>query len=145
MVTGGQRSVSFTQRPDVAVDIRSPSGDLDLVLFDPKYKLDTADEESGIPVKSDVDKMHSYRDAIRDPLGEHLVRFAATLDPGRTQCYGREVAAISAVPGQDDELRGALRGVLQLYLHDEPDGYGVGSLPQLEARERLRRCPFKWC
>ena len=89
--------------------------------------------------------MHSYRDAIRDPLGEHLVRFAATLDAGRTQCYGREVAAISAVPGQDDELRGALRGVLQLYLRAEPDGYGVGSLPQLEARERLRPCPFKWC
>ena len=87
---GGQRSVSFTQRPDVAVDIRSQSGDLDLVLFDPKYKLDADDERSGIPVKSDVDKMHSYRDAIRDPLGEHLVRFAATLYPGRTQCYGRD-------------------------------------------------------
>ncbi len=113
---GDQRSVSFTQRPDVAVDIRSPSGDLDLVLFDPKYKLDADDERSGIPVKSDVDKMHSYRDAIRDPLGEHLVRFAATLYPGRTQCYGREVAAISAVPGQDDELRRALRGVLRHYL-----------------------------
>lgn len=113
---GEQRSVSFVQRPDVTVEIRFSSGHVDLLLFDPKYKLDADDEGSGIPIKSDVDKMHSYRDAIRDAEGQHLVRFAATIYPGRTQHYGRDVAAIGAVPGAPEEVRGMLLAVLRRYM-----------------------------
>ena len=50
--SGDPRSVSFLQRPDVAVEIGRPDGDLDMLLFDPKYKLDADDQGSGLPVKS---------------------------------------------------------------------------------------------
>jgi PD-(D/E)XK nuclease superfamily len=32
--------------------------------------------------KVDIDKMHAYRDAIRDQSGTRVVRYAATLYPG---------------------------------------------------------------
>lgn len=110
---GDPRSISFGQRPDIVVEARHPDGHVDLVLFDPKYKLDADDEGSGTPVKSDVDKMHAYRDAIRDASGRHLVSFAATLYPGKTVHYGSDLAAINAVPGKSQELRAEVQRVLR--------------------------------
>ena len=73
------RSISFPQRPDLTVEITRPTGETRLLLFDPKYKLrsefiaapiDDDDDplfgEAGQPKKVDIDKMHAYRDAIRD-------------------------------------------------------------------------------
>ena len=66
--SGDPRSVSFLQRPDVAVEIGMPDGDLDMLLFDPKYKLDADDQGSGLPVKSDVDKMHALINDLEQRL-----------------------------------------------------------------------------
>ena len=122
--SGDPRSVSFLQRPDVAVEIGMPDGDLDMLLFDPKYKLDADDQGSGLPVKSDVDKMHSYRDAIRDGAGRHVVSFAATLYPGTTQHYGSDIAAIGAVPGRENELGETLRETLWRHIGEARDRQG---------------------
>lgn len=100
--SGELRSASFTQRPDVAIELRSADGQTDVILFDPKYKLDADDEGSGLPVKSDVDKMHAYRDAVRSRDGRHVVRFAGTIYPGQTRFYGTDVAAIGGLPGSAD-------------------------------------------
>ena len=57
-----------------------------LFVFDPKYKLDSEghDEESltGRPHKTDIDKMHAYRDAIRGEGGKRVIEYAAILYPG---------------------------------------------------------------
>ena len=114
--SGILRSTSFTQRPDVAIEVRRPDGSIDVIVFDPKYKLDADEQGSGLPLKSDVDKMHAYRDAIRDSAGRHVVRMAATLYPGRTRQYGREVSALGAHPARPDltlaEVESALGGSL---------------------------------
>ncbi len=108
----------------VAVESSMPDGDLDMLLFDPKYKLDADDQGSGLPVKSDVDKMHSYRDAIRDGAGRHVVSFAATLYPGTTQHYGSDIAAIGAVPGRENELGETLRETLWRHIGEARDRQG---------------------
>ena len=79
--TGGAlRSISYQQRPDVAVEVTAPAEPTRIYLFDPKYKLDgepvNGDGSDGKPRKGDIDKMHAYRDAIRDPAGERVVRSA---------------------------------------------------------------------
>ena len=38
---GKHRSVSFDQRPDVTLEIQRPDGRTELILLDPKYKLDS--------------------------------------------------------------------------------------------------------
>src|SRR3954467_13872773 len=67
------RSVSFTQKPDVVVEVTRPGLPVEIYLFDPKYKLnseaDSTLEVGGRPKKEDIDTMHAYRDAIRDELG----------------------------------------------------------------------------
>ncbi len=108
---GGQtspfRSISFAQRPDVALELQRFDGTHEVYLFDPKYKLDSefgADAADGKPKKVDIDKMHAYRDAIRDTEGLHLVRHAATLYPGTSVTYGSDVAALRMYPGEESEL-----------------------------------------
>lgn len=104
---GSLRSMSFVQRPDVAVEVRRPTGTA-VWLFDPKYKLASDEGEGpgeGRPKKVDIDKMHAYRDSIRDAGGERVVRFAATLYPGVDCAYGEGLAAIQARPGDGEALR----------------------------------------
>ena len=85
-----------------------------VLLFDPKYKLDgdasppepNADPASlGLPKKVDIDKMHAYRDAIRDEHGWCVVRHAAIPDPGRSVPYMDGLAAVGAVPGSAEVER----------------------------------------
>ena len=64
------------------------------------------------PKKIDIDTMHAYRDAIRDKLDRRVVRFAATLYPGPTTTFGPGLEAISAVPGEDEELNASLRSAI---------------------------------
>jgi hypothetical protein len=103
----GLRSITYTQRPDVAIEIRTPGHRPRVVLFDPKYKLDgeaLAEEVGdGKPKKVDIDKMHAYRDAIRDVDGERVVDYAAILYPGPDQSFGGGIGALSAYPGFSDE------------------------------------------
>ena len=113
---GELRSVSFEQRPDITIEIRRSDGSVDLMILDPKYKLDgetQVDEESAAnPMKADVDKMHAYRDAIRNRDNVRVVKVAAVLYPGPTRAFGPDVFAVRALPGAERELTSFLDGVL---------------------------------
>lgn len=117
--SGALRSLTYEQRPDVAIERWSPSGGHAVWLFDPKYKLAADDEGSAKPVKADVDKMHAYRDAIRDERGRHVVRYAALLYPGETRRWGNELAALRAHPEHAAVLDAELDTVLERVLHDD--------------------------
>jgi predicted component of viral defense system (DUF524 family) len=116
----GLRSASYEQRPDVAIEIEHDDGGVRVVIFDPKYKLDSEEVEGEIidarPKKIDVDKMHAYRDAIRDG-DQRVVTYAALLYPGPAiEPFGVGVDAISAVPGSALTLETRLLGVLETSL-----------------------------
>jgi hypothetical protein len=108
---GGLHSVSYAQRPDIAIEVTPPTGGRVAYLFDPKYKLDVdrygtgsePDDPSrdGRPTKADIDKMHAYRDAIRGADGRRIVRYAAILFPGQTESFAAGLEAIGAHPGAE--------------------------------------------
>lgn len=112
----GLWSTTYEQRPDVAVEVLPPEGPPSVYLCDPKYKLDGEPLESaggaGKPKKVDIDKMHAYRDAIRDRDGRRAVRYAAILYPGPEQRFPYGVEALSANPGSAQPLVDRLREVL---------------------------------
>jgi predicted component of viral defense system (DUF524 family) len=119
--------LTFTQVPDVTVEIRTPDGPPRLYLFDPKYKLDSdlvasnAASSNVGPKKEDVDKMHAYRDALRDPENERVVSYAGIMYPGPTVTYRTnhdvtEIAAISANPDDTAALSSTLRHLLRVAL-----------------------------
>ncbi len=126
------RSVSFPQKPDIVVEIDYPDGRAALVLFDPKYKLeselvapvadDLADELAddgsgpelvGKPKKIDIDKMHAYRDAIRDRSDQRVVDYAAIVYPGPLVKYGGGVAALPGYPGSAELLTSEVEDVIR--------------------------------
>jgi predicted component of viral defense system (DUF524 family) len=128
-------SISYSQRPDVVIDIRAPDRDHRLLIFDPKYKLqsefiarvsteldealepadDEPDGSTGRPKKVDIDKMHAYRDAIQLDH-RRVVDYAAILYPGPHVSYGTDVAALPAYPTRADELDEALQTVIRAHL-----------------------------
>lgn len=113
-------SVSHQQRPDVSVILTYPDESQAVYLFDPKYKLDSQwveDDRDPRPKKIDIDKMHAYRDAIRGPAGERVVRYAATLYPGPTVTYTKGLEAIRAYPGEDAQLGPRVTRILE----DQPE------------------------
>lgn len=59
-----------------------------------------APAQSGRPKKVDIDKMHAYRDAIRNSDGYRAVVYAAIMYPGETVRFGNELAALRALPGK---------------------------------------------
>jgi hypothetical protein len=115
---GEMRSVSFPQIPDISIEVESGS-ERKVIIFDPKYKLDSEewnDENDevgkGKPKKVDIDKMHAYRDSIRDCDGRLVVTFATILYPGRTVHYFNGLAAINAYPG-DNQFEGEVERVFR--------------------------------
>ena len=115
------RGISFLQKPDIALELERSSGEYEVYLFDPKYKLlseKDADPGDGTPKKVDVDKMHAYRDAIRDGSDQHVVRYAATLYPGVSKGYGEGVAALRMFPGEESHLRVELNRLLEEWLRN---------------------------
>lgn len=117
------RSMSFAQRPDLTVEITGTDRGRSLIVFDPKYKLRSEDMTStpaddslegppGQPKKVDIDKMHAYRDAVRDAEFEPAIRYAAILYPGPTTHYEFGVAALSALPNSSLALRAHLKEVI---------------------------------
>lgn len=120
----GWQSVSFSQRPDLVIEIGGPGRPSELWVLDPKYKLDSddlpaepsKDTPSGHPKKTDIDKMHAYRDAIRDPSGRRGVTLAAILYPGQDRVYGPNIHAISARPVYADSLVGRLHTLFLAHL-----------------------------
>jgi predicted component of viral defense system (DUF524 family) len=111
-------SISFSQIPDVTIEVRSPGEQPQLYLFDPKYKLQSENTEylDGRPKKIDIDTMHAYRDAIRDVAGERVVRYAAILYPGSHRNYGDRIEALPARPDDPNALVRRLRDVLTVAL-----------------------------
>ncbi len=111
----GIHSVSFNQIPDITIEVADGPATR-IYIFDPKYKLQSEQLEhrraKARPKKVDIDAMHSYRDAIRDEDGNHVVRFAAILYPGPTELFEEGLAAIHAEPGDVDELRRSIGEVL---------------------------------
>ena len=88
-----------------------------LYIFDPKYKLIAENADAGRgdgkPKKEDIDKMHAYRDAIRDASGERVVEYAAIMYPGsETETYGQGLEALSSLPGSVGVLETRLRKLL---------------------------------
>jgi predicted component of viral defense system (DUF524 family) len=116
------RSISFSQVPDVSLEIRPATGSPRIYLFDPKYKLqseETGEPGDGKPKKIDIDTMHAYRDAIRDEDENRVVRYAAILYPGPETRYGDGIEALSARPLQPLELQDRVRAVLREALRAE--------------------------
>jgi PD-(D/E)XK nuclease superfamily/Domain of unknown function (DUF2357) len=113
-VGNGLKSITYPQRPDLSVEVVRPQNPTEIYLIDPKYKLEsepsTEAPSDGKPKKVDIDKMHAYRDAIRDQQGKRIVKFAGILYPGPRQIFTPGLAALSAVPG-GTELMDQLRQV----------------------------------
>ena len=120
---GDLHSISYPQRPDIAVEVHQPGEPIALYLFDPKYKLDgeaAPNDGSGQPTMVDIDKMHAYRDAIRNRSNERVVRSASILYPGPFQAFGVEIRAFHAYPGQEASLRLQIRAELLAALQRHP-------------------------
>jgi hypothetical protein len=121
--SGPLQSISFSQRPDIAIEIESRTGERTICIFDPKYKLNSEQTQAsvdegneatspGMPKKVDIDKMHSYRDAIRDTNLRRAVRYAAILYPGPEVRYADDIEALHAYPGEIGKLQSRVRDVL---------------------------------
>lgn len=122
---GALQSISFQQRPDIALEIESPNAETRVLLFDPKYKLRSEesivpsddsdlDASPGAPKKVDIDKMHAYRDAIRDSGLRRAVSYAAILYPGSEVRYADDIEALRAYPGDLVSLTRRLHEVIDL-------------------------------
>lgn len=133
---GDLHSVSFEQRPDVALEVHR-GGRAELLLFDPKYKLDSEHQEpsEGHPKKVDIDKMHAYRDAIRDAQQRPVVRFVATLYPGKERDFDEGLAALCARPGHAAALRARVAKELERVLLRKPRAEQTGPLPRSPLEE----------
>jgi hypothetical protein len=110
-------SITLAQRPDVVIEVNRRSS-TKLLIFDPKYKLQDDAGESQVgehnpkPNKADIDKMHAYRDAIRDRQGNRVAEYAAILYPGETVKFDGGVAALRAYPGASQDLQQDLQGII---------------------------------
>ena len=118
---GQLHSISFEQRPDIAIEIMLADSPLQVYLFDPKYKLESEQREGNMgnksgPKKEDIDKMHAYRDAIRDGEQQRIVQYAAILYPGKHIYYGEGIEALEAYPGSELSLEGRLRDLFAVAL-----------------------------
>jgi len=123
----GLRSITFSQVPDISVEIRRHGSPIDLYLFDPKYKVQpksSGDDDQdgdvelfpGGPKKVDIDKMHAYRDAIRRSDGSRAVRYAAILYPGEERSFTDGLAALQCRPAKSAELGETLGSLMGEWL-----------------------------
>jgi hypothetical protein len=92
----------------VAVEVQRRHGQRHVYLFDPKYKLEgelrEGESTDGRSKKVDIDKMHAYRDAIRDQSYTRVVRYATSLYPGPERHYAEGLEAMSGYPGLEEPL-----------------------------------------
>lgn len=100
--TTGFYSLSYQKRPDICIVCEAPETPPQLLLFDPKYKLISEEKwtsNDSRPLREDIDKMHTYRDAIRHQETEKPVFFAGIIYPGKTEHFGDGLSAIGCIPG----------------------------------------------
>jgi len=67
----------------------------------------------GVLTTLDIDKMHAYRNSIRNEEGERVVRYAAVLYPGPKMRYGEGLEAVRAYPGSEEDVENQLEGLLR--------------------------------
>src|SRR5207253_1444213 len=95
----GPYSVSLPKRPDVTVQIE---GIETALVFDTKYRLESEIPEErvtgiGEPKGDDIDKMHVYRDALRNSMGQPFVPAAYVIYPG-TKLVMHDKNRLGAIP-----------------------------------------------
>ncbi len=97
--------------------------------------------------KVDIDKMHAYRDAIRDGAGTTDRKLAATLYPGRSERFGPGIAAIRDCPGDRPtaakQIERIMDGPLNAYAAPNiPTDHGMNEANEVLSfrRERHTRC-----
>lgn len=113
------QSISFNQKPDIAIEIYKYDEPIGVIIFDPKYKLDSenlTDKDSDTegnqkPKKEDIDKMHAYRDSIRIKQGNNIVKYAIILYPGNTQIY-KEIQAWKMYPEENDDFENKIQQLI---------------------------------
>ena len=100
----------------MAVEIHPAHEAPRVLVFDPKYKLEGEVSEGlapdSKPKKMDIDKMHAYRDAIRDEQERQVVEYAAILYPGPEERFDDGLEALQAVPEREQGLETRLGEVL---------------------------------
>jgi predicted component of viral defense system (DUF524 family) len=72
------RSYTHPQKPDISVEVVTDSSSR-LLIFDPKYRYNLLGEDP----ESAINKMHVYKDSIRDLQGNKVVTNAYVLYPGK--------------------------------------------------------------
>lgn len=109
----GFGSLSFSQIPDITVELVDADGRARLLVLDPKYKVRDSNGTVG-PKKDDIDKMHAYRDAIIDRMtGQRVVHHAAILYPGPAVSFGDQVSAIETCPLRPGIAAAAIANLLR--------------------------------
>jgi len=99
-------SISYAQRPDLLVELRRVGRPPQLWLWDAKYRQASAQRG---PEKEDLDRMHAYRDALRDRQGHALVTSATIFYPGPSRSFGEGLDAIQADPLQREAFQKSLK------------------------------------
>ncbi|MGV3524486.1 MAG: nuclease domain-containing protein [Candidatus Sericytochromatia bacterium] len=89
-------SLSHLQRPDISLQIHQPTQASRLIVCDTKFRRGPEG-----PLKSDLDKLHAYRDAIRHADGRAAIERAVLLYPGPERHYHGALSAWSARPASD--------------------------------------------
>lgn len=95
-------SLSYQKRLDICIVCEEVGTPPQLLLFDPKYKL--ISEEKGTmndnhPLREDIDKIRTYRDAIRHEEVKRPVSFAGVIHPRKIEYSGNGISAIGCTPG----------------------------------------------
>ncbi|WP_222708587.1 nuclease domain-containing protein [Paenibacillus sp. N3.4] len=67
--------------------------------------------------KVDIDKMHAYRDSIRDGMNNPVIQYVAILYPGKTVNYTAGLTAVRAYPNEDEKLGMTLIEVLKMEIN----------------------------
>lgn len=91
---GPVRSLSRQQRPDITL-VHQDQNHYRLWVFEVKFR--SAGHQ---PLKADLDRLHAYRDALRNREGEAVVRQAVLLYPGPPQHAPPLLQAWTARPGE---------------------------------------------
>lgn len=120
-------SLSYQKRPDICIELCKPGYPPCLLLFDPKYKLlseDANQPETGDPLRIDIDKMHTYRDAIRHKDSAQPVVFAGIMYPGSTKEFSHGLAALGCIPGKPgfDDVASILGRCIGTWMEMSVDG-----------------------
>lgn len=123
------RSASWTRpmRPDASLLLRRPGGYEVWMHFDAKYRVDwhepfetgSPEEEEeaerlGASKRSDLLKMHAYRDAIRNSAGAYVL-FPGSAPAGFTVHSSEFLPGLGAFPLRPDRLSGDL-AALEIFL-----------------------------